>query len=110
MRPLNIPLHDEQQIVVGRIDIGPLKRLNRPRPNGLQTVVVQGGVEVVCITLGNYNVEPQSREARLWLVLLIIHTSEHRGAITGADFLFLVFFFHIADGGIHPHDPSWLRP
>jgi len=46
-----------------------LKRLNRPRPNGLQTVVVQGGVEVVCITTGNYHVEPQS----CWLVLLRIH-------------------------------------
>jgi len=62
VRPLNRPRLDEQQIVVGRIDVGPLKRLNRPRPDGLQTVVVQGGVEVVCITLGNYHVEPQSRE------------------------------------------------
>ena len=61
VRPLNRPRLDEQQIVVGRIDIGPLKRLKRPMPNGLQTVVVQGGVEVVCITLGNYHVEPQSR-------------------------------------------------
>jgi len=26
------------------------------------------GVEIVRITLGNYHVEPQSREARLWLV------------------------------------------
>jgi len=68
VRPLNRPRLDEQQIVVGRIDVGPLKLLNRPRPNGLQTVVVQAGVEVVCITLGNYHVEPQSREARLWLV------------------------------------------
>jgi len=58
VRPLNRPRLDEQQIVVGRIDIGPLKRLNRLRPNGLQTVVVHGGVEVVCITLGNYHVEP----------------------------------------------------
>ena len=58
MRPLNRPRLDEQQIVVGQIDIGPLKRLNRPRPNGLQTVVVQGGVEVVCIILGNYHIEP----------------------------------------------------
>ena len=68
MRPLNRPRLDEQQIVVGRIDVGPLKRLNRPRPKGLQTVVVQGGIEVACITLGNYHVEPQSCEARLWLV------------------------------------------
>ena len=59
------------QIVVGRIDVGPLKRLNRPRTNGLQTVVVQGGVEVVCITLGNYHVEPQSRFTRLWFVYII---------------------------------------
>ena len=28
------------------------------------------GVEIVRITLGNYYVEPQSREARLWLVIL----------------------------------------
>jgi len=61
VRPLNRPRLDEQQIVVGRIDVGPLTRLNRPRPNGLQTVVVQGGVEVACITLGNYHVVPQSR-------------------------------------------------
>jgi len=47
VRPLNRPRLDEQQIVVGRIDVGPLKRLNRPRPNGLQTVVVQGDVEVL---------------------------------------------------------------
>jgi len=59
---LNRPRLDEQQIVVGRIDVGPLKRLNRPRPNGLQTVVVQG-VEVVCLTSGNYHVEPQSESA-----------------------------------------------
>jgi len=26
------------------------------------------GVQIVRITLGNYHVEPQSREARLWLV------------------------------------------
>ena len=57
VRPLNRPLLDH-----GRIDVGPLKRLNRPRPNGLQTVVVQGGVEIVRITLGNYHVEPQSRD------------------------------------------------
>ena len=30
------------------------------------------GVEIVRITLGNYHVEPQSREARLWLVLIIV--------------------------------------
>jgi len=66
VRPLNRPRLDEQQIVVGRIDVGPLKRLNRPRSNGLQTVVVQGGVEVVCITLGNYHVEP-----RLWLDMIM---------------------------------------
>jgi len=29
------------------------------------------GVEIVCITLGNYHVEPQSRKARLWLVVLM---------------------------------------
>ena len=62
---LNRPWLDEQQIIVGRIDVGPLKRLNRQMPNGLQTVVGQGGVEVVCVTLGNYHVE-----ARLWLIRL----------------------------------------
>jgi len=66
VRPLNRPRLDEQQMVVGRIDVGPLKRLNRPRPNGLQTVVVQVGVEVVCITLGNYHVEPQSRDCVMY--------------------------------------------
>ena len=76
VRPLNRPRLDEQQIVVGRIDVGPLKRLNRPRPNGLQTIVVQGGVEVVCITLDNYHVEPQSRKARLWLMPLIVPIAE----------------------------------
>jgi len=60
VRRLNRPRLDEQQIVVGRIDFGPLKCLNRPRPNGLQAIVVQGVVEVVCITLGNYHVEPHS--------------------------------------------------
>jgi len=64
VRPLNRPRLDEQQTVVGRIDIGPLKRLNRPRPNGLQTVVVQGSVEVVCITVSNYHVERRAIVAR----------------------------------------------
>ena len=71
-KPLNRLQLDKQQIVVGRIVVGPLKRLNRPRPDGLLTVVVQDGVEVVCITLGNCHVEPQSRKARLWLVVIII--------------------------------------
>ena len=56
VRPLNRPLLDR-----GRIDVGPLKRLNRLRPDGLQIIVVQGGVEVVRITLGNYHVEPVAR-------------------------------------------------
>jgi len=37
------------------------KTSQQTKANGLHTVVVQGGVEVVCITLGNYHVEPQSR-------------------------------------------------
>jgi len=64
-KPLNRPRLDEQQIVVGRIVIGPLKRL-RPRPDGLQTIVVQDGVEVVHITLGSCHVDS------LWLVTLMI--------------------------------------
>jgi len=52
---------------LSRIDVGPLKRLNSPRADGLQTVVVQRGVETVRITLGNYHVEP----AQLWLVLIV---------------------------------------
>jgi len=56
VRPLNRPLLDH-----GRIDVGPLKRLNRLRPDGLQIIVVQGGIEVVLITAGNYRVEPVAR-------------------------------------------------
>ena len=77
VRPLNRPRLDEQQIVVGRIDVGPLKRLNRPRPNGLQTVVVQGGVEVVCITLGNYHVEPQSRDCGSYVNITLKATNKY---------------------------------
>jgi len=61
VRPFNRARLDEQQIVVGRIVVGPLKRLNRPRPDRLQTVVVQSSVKVVRMTLGNCHVEPQSR-------------------------------------------------
>jgi len=73
---------DRCSIVVGWIDIGLLKRRNRPRPDGLQTVVVQDGVEIVRITLGNYHVEPQSRKARLWLIVKKIWLDSNK---TGGD-------------------------
>jgi len=56
-KPLNRPRLDEKQIVVGRIVVGPLKRLRPIGPTGCRPlIVVQDGVEVVRITLGNCHV------------------------------------------------------
>jgi len=64
VRPLNRPRLDEQQIVVGRIDVGPLKHLNRPRPNGLQTVVVQGAASKLCASLWAIIMSSHNRASR----------------------------------------------
>jgi len=68
-KPLNRPRLDEQQIVVGRIVVAPLKRL-RPKPNGCRPLLFKTASKLCAsfwaIAMSSH--KPQSRKARLWLV------------------------------------------